>query len=375
METVTYRAVGKSTGGSDADPITTEVIRHGLNSAAEQMKLALIRTAFSPVIYEIYDFGIAIYDRDIRLLAQAPSLPLFMGTMNHCVQASVEEAGGEDALEPGDILLYNVPYGSGSHAQDAAMVMPVFLDGGELVGYTTVKGHWLDIGAIAPYCADTTDVFQEGTMFPGVKIYSRGELVQDIHRTVLTNSRLPKFVAGDINAGVVSLRAGATGLVRLIDRYGKDVFRESVERMFDHGEAIVRKYFENIPDGRYVGEGVMDNNGITDDLVPFEIVVEGRRIDGPLRLHRCAGGERGADQRSDRLDDRGEPGRDQHAGRRGRVTPRGDLPADRGGVPTRIDVPRSRAGAGVSVLQRRVRRYGGHLQRAGEGHAPGGSGL
>ncbi len=277
METITYRAVGTSTGGSDADPITTEVIRHGLNSAAEQMKLALIRTAFSPVIYEIYDFGIAIYDRDIRLLAQAPSLPLFMGTMNHCVQGSLEELGGEEELEPGDILLYNVPYGSGSHAQDAAMIMPVFLDDGELVGYTTVKGHWLDIGAIAPYCADTTDVFQEGTMFPGVKIYSRGELVKDIHRTVLTNSRLPKFVAGDINAGVVSLRTGGAGLVRLIERYGIETFNESVERMFDHGEKIVRTYFEDIPDGRYVGEGVMDNNGITDELVPFEIVVE---VDG-----------------------------------------------------------------------------------------------
>ena len=135
----------ESTAGLDADPITTEVIRHGLNSAAEQMKRALVRTAFSPVIYEVLDFAVAIYDRQVRLLAQAPALPLFMGTMSFCVEGAVEAVGGKDALEPGDIILYNVPYGTGSHPQDAAVVMPVFL-GETLIAYTTIKGHWLDIG-------------------------------------------------------------------------------------------------------------------------------------------------------------------------------------------------------------------------------------
>src|ERR671931_1586652 len=102
-------SIGRATGVVDADPITTEVIRHGLNSAANQMKRALVRTAFSPVIYEVLDFAVAIYDREIRLLAQAPSLPFFMGTMNFCVQAALEAVGGEDKLEPGDIILYHYP--------------------------------------------------------------------------------------------------------------------------------------------------------------------------------------------------------------------------------------------------------------------------
>lgn len=272
--TVLHRAgIGIATGVADADPITTEVIRHGLNSAAEQMKIALIRTAFSPVIYEIYDFGLAIYDRQVRLLAQAPSLPLFMGTMNFCVEAAVEGVGGEDELEPGDIILYNVPYGSGSHPQDAAVVMPVFL-GDDLIGYTTVKGHWLDIAAKEPYCTDTTDVFQEGTVFPGVKLYSRGQLVRDIQRMVTANSRVPKIVAGDINAEVVCVRTGADRLVKLVERFGAETFNVSVERMFDAGETVVRNYFEKIPDGRYVGEGRMDSNGLDDEPVPFEIEVE-----------------------------------------------------------------------------------------------------
>jgi N-methylhydantoinase B len=277
-ETRVYRAgQGTSTGAIDADPITTEIIRHGLNSAAEQMKRALIRTAFSPVIYEVVDFAVAIYDRQVRLLAQAPSLLIFMGTMSFCVDAAVEAVGGEEALEPGDIILYNWPYGTGSHPQDCAVVMPVFLDDEELIGYTAIKGHWLDIGGKEPYSTDTVDVFQEGTIFPGVKLYSRGELVKDIYRVAVANSRVPKMVAGDINAEVVSARTGAAAFLRIVERYGLETFQTSVERMFDHGEAVVRSYFEKLPDGRYVGQGVMDDDGITDEQVPFEVVLE---VDG-----------------------------------------------------------------------------------------------
>src|SRR5581483_127165 len=277
-EPVVYRAGrGFSAGAVDADPVTTEVIRHGLNSAAEQMKRALVRTAFSPVIYEVLDFAVAIYDRQVRLLAQAPSLPLFMGTMSFCVEAAVAAVGGEEALEPGDIVLYNYPYGTGSHPQDAAVVMPVFLRDEELIGYATIKGHWLDIGGKEPYSTDTVDVFQEGTIFPGVKLYSRGRLVRDIYRMALANSRVPKMVAGDINAEVVGVRTAASALLRLVERHGLETFQTSVGRMFDHGEAVVRSYFERLPDGRYVGEGMMDNNGLDDDPVPFEVVLE---IDG-----------------------------------------------------------------------------------------------
>jgi N-methylhydantoinase B len=249
------------------------VIRHGLNSAAEQMKRTLIRTSFSPVIYEVLDFAVAIYDRDVRLLAQAPSLPLFMGRLSFCVEAAVEASGGADALEPGDILLYNVPYGTGSHPQDAALVMPAYVED-ELVGYAAVKGHWLDIGGKEPYSTDTVDVFQEGTIFPGVKLYSRGRLVPDILRMATANSRVPRMVAGDIAAEAASVRVGAQRLTRLIERHGAAELWPAVERMFDHGEAVVRDFFRRIPDGRYVGGGVLDDNGLDHKRLPFDVVVE-----------------------------------------------------------------------------------------------------
>jgi N-methylhydantoinase B len=268
------QAVGAAAeGGAYADAVTTEVIRAALYSAAAQMKQALIRTAFSPIIYEVLDFAVAIYDRDIRLLAQAPSLPLFMGTMNFCVEAAVAAIGGTQELEPGDIILYNYPFGSGSHPQDCAVVMPVFLNDSTLVAYTTVKAHWLDIGAKEPYSTDTVDVFQEGTIFPGVKLYRRGVLVSDIYRMALANSRVPKMVSGDISAEAVAVRTGGREVVRIIHRYGEQKFWSAVDRMFDHGEAVMRSYLALIPDGSYLGHGRMDNDGVSEDPIPFEVEV------------------------------------------------------------------------------------------------------
>jgi N-methylhydantoinase B len=274
---VVHRRPAGTSAGVDADPVTTEIVRQGLNAAADQMKRALVRTSFSPVIYEVLDFAAALYDRDVCMLAQAPSLPTFMGTMSFCVEAAVEAVGGPEALEPGDVILYNVPYGTGSHPQDAAVVMPVYLDETELVGYAAIKAHWLDIGGKDPYSTDTVDVFQEGTIFPGVKLYSRGRLNSDIFRMATANSRVPKMVAGDINALVVGVRTGGAGLIRVIERFGLEQFRTCVARMYEHGEAVVREWFSKLPDGRYVGRGEMDSNGIDDDVVPFEVALE---IDG-----------------------------------------------------------------------------------------------
>jgi N-methylhydantoinase B len=257
-----------------ADPVTTEIVRQALNAAADQMKRALIRTSFSPIIYEVLDFAAALYDRDICLLSQAPTLPTFMGTMSFCVEAAVEAVGGAEAVEPGDVILYNVPYGTGSHPQDVAVVMPVFLNEGELIGYAAIKAHWLDIGGKDPYSTDTVDVFQEGTIFPGVKLFSRGRLVSDIYRMATANSRVPKMVAGDINALVVGVRAGAAALDRVVQRHGLDTFYECVDRMYQAGEAVVRSWFDRLPDGVYVGHGEMDSDGLTEDRVPFELSVE-----------------------------------------------------------------------------------------------------
>lgn len=273
---VIHRSAPARAHESEGDPITTQVVRHALNSAANQMKRALIRTAFSPVIYEVLDFAVAIYDDEYRMLSQAPSLPLFMGTLNSCVEQAVAAVGGAATLEEGDVIIYNWPYGTGSHPQDVAMVMPVFVDG-RLMGYCAAKGHWLDIAAKHPYCTDTTDVYQEGLILPGMLICRRGELDRQVARLVIANSRVPDMIEGDMNAQIVAVKTGATAFAAVVRRFGIEAFLTSVEHMFDHGDAMVRGYFAKIPDGRYVGRGVCDNDGISDDAIPFEIAVE---VDG-----------------------------------------------------------------------------------------------
>jgi N-methylhydantoinase B len=273
-EITSYRpAASSSAAVVDTDPIRTEVIRHGLVAAAEQMGIVLKRTAFSPVIYEITDFAAALYDRDVRLLAQARALPLFLGTFNLCIERSVAKLGGPEVLEPGDVIFSTYGYDIGSHQQDATVIVPGFYED-ELVGYAAVKAHHMDIGAKEPYCTDTVDIFQEGVIFPSVRLYRRGELQEDLWRTVLANTRMPEAFEGDLSAQITAAKAGLTGLNRVIERYGLTQFRESVERMLDHGESIIRTFFDQIPDGRYTASGAMDDNGVTDDVLEFEVSIE-----------------------------------------------------------------------------------------------------
>lgn len=270
-----YRAIPKRVSEiSDADPVTTEIIRNSLNSAANQVMQGLIRTAFSPVIYEMMDFAVAFYDPKFQMMAQAAGgLPVFMGTLSFCVEASVNAVGGPSKLDPGDILIFNEPYGTGSHAQDVAIIMPVF-NQNQLIGYVANKAHNLDIGAKDPYCTDTVDVFQEGMILPGVKLFRHGERDETLFRIMRANSRMPQALEGDLNAQVSCARLGAELLERLLTQYGEETFWGCVERMYDHGERMMRSFIETLPDGRYVGTGHIDNNGIDDLPITFDVVVD-----------------------------------------------------------------------------------------------------
>jgi len=265
--------INYSKSSEDVDPILVEIIRNSLNSAAEQMKRSLMRTAFSPIIYEVLDFASAIYDKNFCMLSQSPSLPGFMGTLSFCVEASVKEVGGEENLNEGDIILYNNPYGSGSHSQDAAIVMPVFINKNKLIGYTAIKAHWLDTGGKEPYSTDTVDVFQEGTIYPGLKLYKKGKLVEDVYKLIVANSRVPKAIIGDLNAQLNGVKAGARALQRIVNKYGFETFEQSVIKIYEYGEKLVRKTISKIPDGEYSGWGQMDSNGVDEGVVKFKIKI------------------------------------------------------------------------------------------------------
>jgi len=273
MTTVSSHAPVAPAPTRPVDGVTAQLIRHALEAAVEQMGVALRRTAFSPIIYDTKDYAGAFYDRDVRLLAQMRCLPIFVGTLNFCVEAALAALGGDEMLRPGDVIVSNYGYDTGSHALDIAVIVPVFLDDA-LVGYAVNKAHNLDVGAKAMFVTDSTDIWQEGTIYPGVRLYKGGELDEDLWRTMLANSRLPDALAGDIHAQIGAAEVGMRALQRLLKRYGRDVVAVASEVLFDYGEETVRTMIRGIPDGLYSAEGAVDNDGITEAPLPYKVVVE-----------------------------------------------------------------------------------------------------
>lgn len=278
------------------DPATTEVIRHYLVSAATEMERTLVRTAYSTIIYEINDFGLSIFDRDLNLLADSTGLPLFLGANEYAVRQTFEH-GEFDALEPGDVIYMNVPYWSGAHTNDGVLIAPVFVDG-DTVSYTVVRAHWTDIGGKDPgYILDSTSVHHEGIMIPGAKIVRRGEPNEELLRILRANSRAPETIMGDFNAEVAAVRTGVVRVRELYEKYGIDTVDASIARILTAGEDRARTAVAALPDGEWEAENWMDNDGINDDLVRVHVrvAIDGEEmtvdysgssdaVDGPINL-------------------------------------------------------------------------------------------
>ena len=250
-------------------------------AAAEEMRATLIRTAFNPVIYEVLDFGISIYDADRRLVAEAPGLTRFLGANDYSLARGVEYVGVE-RLHRGDVVMLNYPYWNAAHAYDATMFAPVFdadpdadPDGdGVLVGFVCVRAHWMDLGAKDPgYVLDSTDVHQEGILFPGTKIFERGVLNHQIVELIRFNSRMPDLVIGDMHAQVAALRTGERRLLEVLAKFGRGVVEAAVEEILGHAERATRAALAELPQGSWTAVDWLDDDGISDEPVRMQVTV------------------------------------------------------------------------------------------------------
>ena len=255
------------------DPITVEVIRNGLLSAAKEMSANLMRTAYNTVVYEIRDFGVGIYDRNGQLLADSPEgLAIFVRSNDFAVGSIIEHVG-YDKIEPGDAFLLNYPYWSSAHTLDVVSVTPIFV-GEDLIGFTAVRIHWLDLmQKDAGYCLDTTDMYQEGIFLPCTKIYRRGELNEDVIGILRFNVRLPERVLGDMHAQISACRIGEKRTAEIVEKYGLDIFRMAVNEILDHGERMARLRLAELPRGTWTAEDFVDDDGIDDRLVKLKVTV------------------------------------------------------------------------------------------------------
>jgi N-methylhydantoinase B len=268
-----------SNGSTALDGSRVEVVRSYLVAAAEEMRATLIRTAFNPVIYEVLDFGISMYDARMRLIAEAPGLTRFLGANDYSLRKGVEYVGLEN-LHRGDIVMLNYPYWNAAHAYDATMFAPVFVppddgvDDGELIGFVCVRAHWMDLGAKDPgYVLDSTDVHQEGILFPGTKVFERGEPNHQILELIRFNSRMPDLVIGDLHAQVASLRTGERRLLDVYAKFGRDLVDASIETILAHAEQATRDALDRLPQGTWNAVDFLDDDGISDDMVRMEVTV------------------------------------------------------------------------------------------------------
>jgi N-methylhydantoinase B len=256
------------------DGAIVEIVRSYLVSAAEEMRATLIRTAFNPVIYEVLDFGISIYDAKLDLIGEASGLTFFLGANDYAVRKTLEYYG-EENLDPGDVLIMNYPYWNGAHTHDATLLAPVFeADSDAAFAYLVVRAHWLDLGAKDPgYVLDSTDMHQEGLIFPGTKVVKAGKPDREILELVRFNSRMPDLVLGDFNAQVAALRTGERRIKELLEKFGRSTLEAAIEVIQAHGERTSRRALAELPNGTWTAVDWLDDDGISDEQLRMQATV------------------------------------------------------------------------------------------------------
>ena len=265
------------------DPITFAVMRAGFAAAADDMYRTFKRTAMLPILYEFNDFGMSIFDERLNMIADAPGIPIFVGSLDGCIEATVEGVGGKSALRPNDVLINNHPYLTAGQPADLAVMQPIFVDQ-ELIGYVALRGHMGDMGAMGIYPTNSVEIYQEGTLIPPLKLYREGKLDEAIPAIIAANSRLPRETVGSVLAAAGSLRAATSKMVALVEKYGVEAYRAAVDLILDHGERITRAAIGRIPDGDYIVEESMDDNGITREPVLLKCAVRVRGTDLTIDL-------------------------------------------------------------------------------------------
>ena len=242
------------------DPITLQVIGGALHSIAEQMGNVLYRMSYSSIIRESQDLGAGLFDRDFNTLAESDSTPMHIGSLPGYLRG-IEKSIPLDAWKPGDVVIHNHPYYGASHSPDIAIVMPVFNDG-ELVGFSANTAHHVDIGAATPgLIIDVPDVYSEGMLLNGLKLYDEGRRNETLWRYIRENTRVPSLVMGDLAAQVASAELGVRRFQELLAQYGTATVIQATRQLMDYSEAMLRREIAKIPDGDYTADGFLDDDG------------------------------------------------------------------------------------------------------------------
>ena len=260
------------------DPITLEVIRHGIISICDQIDANMTRTAFSPYIYEYKDYAVGFVGADGELLAQSTGgMPVFVAdSIGMAVRDGLKVYGREN-LHSGDVVLCNHAAVQGQHLNNTVMYTPVYAGSTEntLIGFFAVNCHWIDIGgsAIGSVSYSSTDIFMEGLQLRSIKLRSKGEPIEEVYRIIEHNTRFPLELLGDIEAQLGGCLLGRDLTQAMAEKYGPAVFLGTLSTILDQCEAATRDKIRAIRDGTYSAEAFLDNDGVRDETIPIKVRV------------------------------------------------------------------------------------------------------
>jgi N-methylhydantoinase B len=267
-----------------ADPATFEIVKNSLYKIAEEMRVVLAKTAYSPLLKSAGDYSCGVFDADGAMVAQGPDLPIHLGSMPDAVRAVVSAFASD--VHEGDVFLHNDPYFGGSHLPDVNVVRPAF-DEGRLLGYTCLRAHWPDVGSATPgsYGA-VTDIYGEGLRLPPLRLISRGALNVDVEKLILANVRTPDERKGDLGAQLAATLRATERLKALAQRYGGVELIGYMAQVMDYSDRLMRAALADLPDGEGTFEDFCDGDGIADDDLgrdaPFRIRLSVRKTGDQL---------------------------------------------------------------------------------------------
>ncbi|MFI2241961.1 hydantoinase B/oxoprolinase family protein [Streptomyces chrestomyceticus] len=245
--------------GTDADPVMLEVFNSLFMAIAEQMGVRLENTAHSVNIKERLDFSCALFDHEGNLIANAPHIPVHLGSMGESIKEVLRRRRGVDGeLRPGDVYAVNDPYHGGTHLPDVTVVTPVFDDAGEeLLFLVASRGHHAEIGGITPGSmpAFSRTIQEEGVLFDNWLLVRDGRLREDETRDLLAAgpypSRAPDANIADLRAQIAANEKGIRELRKMIEQFGLDVVRAYMGHVQDNAEESVRRIIAGLADGSY----------------------------------------------------------------------------------------------------------------------------
>jgi N-methylhydantoinase B len=249
--------------GQKADPAAFEIVKNSLYKIAEEMRVILAKTAYSPLLKSAGDYSCGVFDARGDMVAQGPDLPIHLGSMPDAVRAVVAAFASD--VHDGDVFLHNDPYFGGSHLPDVNVVRPAFFEG-RLLGYTCLRAHWPDVGSATPgsYGA-VTDIYGEGLRLPPLRLISRGALNVDVEKLILANVRTPDERKGDLGAQLAATLRATQRLEALAQRYGGAALVGYMAQVMDYSDRLMRAALTDLPDGKGAFEDFCDGDGIADD--------------------------------------------------------------------------------------------------------------